>query len=76
MNELTDSETVKKISREIIDYLMSHPNFPHHKITNLKGKIEKRYKYHKVIKTVKKFEKMTIFHFFFTMCNICATYNM
>jgi len=50
MNELTNSETVKKISREIIDYLMLHPNFPRQKITNLKGKFGKRYKYHKVIK--------------------------
>jgi elongator complex protein 3 len=50
MYELTDSETVKKISREIIDYLMSHPNFPQPKITNLKGKIGKKYNYHKVIK--------------------------
>ena len=44
MNELSDSVTVKKISRDIIDYLMSHPNFPQQKITNLKGKIGKKYK--------------------------------
>ncbi len=50
MNELTNSETVKKISREIIDYLMIHPNFPRQKITNLKGKFGKKYNYHKVIK--------------------------
>jgi elongator complex protein 3 len=50
MSELTDTETVKKISREIIDYLMIHPNFPQHKITNLKGKFGKKYNYHKVIK--------------------------
>jgi hypothetical protein len=50
MNELTDSETVKKISREIIDYLMIHPNFPQQKITNLKGKFGKKYNFHKVIK--------------------------
>jgi len=50
MNELTNSEIVKKISREIIDYLMLHPNIPRQKITNLKGKFGKRYKYHKVIK--------------------------
>ncbi|NVM43519.1 MAG: tRNA uridine(34) 5-carboxymethylaminomethyl modification radical SAM/GNAT enzyme Elp3 [Candidatus Lokiarchaeota archaeon] len=50
MNELTNSETVKRISREIIDYLMIHPNFPRQKITNLKGKFGKKYNYHKVIK--------------------------
>jgi len=50
MNELTNSETVKKISREIIDYLMIHPDFPRQKITNLKGKFGKKYNYHKVIK--------------------------
>ncbi|HUW90822.1 MAG TPA: tRNA uridine(34) 5-carboxymethylaminomethyl modification radical SAM/GNAT enzyme Elp3 [Candidatus Nanopelagicaceae bacterium] len=50
MNELTDSETIKKISREIIDYLMIHPNFPQQKITNLKGKFGKKYNFHKVIK--------------------------
>jgi len=50
MNEITNSETVKKISREIIDYLMIHPNFPQQKITNLKGKFGKKYKYHKVVK--------------------------
>ncbi len=50
MNGLTNSETVKKISRGVIDYLMIHPNFPQQKITNLKGKIGKKYNYHKVIK--------------------------
>jgi len=50
MNGLTNSETVKKISRGVIDYLMIHPNFPQQKITNLKGKIGKKYNYHKVVK--------------------------
>ena len=50
MNEITNSDTVKRISREIIDYLMIHPNFPRQKITNLKGKFGKKYSYHKVIK--------------------------
>ncbi|MFX0076367.1 MAG: tRNA uridine(34) 5-carboxymethylaminomethyl modification radical SAM/GNAT enzyme Elp3 [Candidatus Hermodarchaeota archaeon] len=50
MNELTESVIVKKISREIIDYLICHPNFPQQKITNLKGKIGKKYRYHRVIK--------------------------
>ncbi len=50
MNELTDSETVKKISREIIDYLIMNPGFSREKITNLKGHIGKKYKHSKVIK--------------------------
>jgi len=50
MNEIINKEIVKKISREIIDYLMIHPNFPPHKITTLKGKFGKKYNYHKVIK--------------------------
>jgi elongator complex protein 3 len=50
MNELTNSEIEHKISREIIGYLLKNPNTPRHKITNLKGKFGKKYKYHKVIK--------------------------
>lgn len=48
MKEITDSQTVKKISREVIDFLMNHPNFPQQKITNLKGKFGKKFNYHKV----------------------------
>ncbi|MHA1508209.1 MAG: hypothetical protein ACTSO6_05835 [Promethearchaeota archaeon] len=50
MNELTNSEIEYKISREIIEYLVKNPDTPRHKITNLKGKFGKKYKYHKVIK--------------------------
>ncbi len=50
MNELTNSEIEHRISREVIDYLLKNPNTPRHKITNLKGKFGKKYKYHKVIK--------------------------
>ena len=50
MNELTNSEIEHKISREIIGYLLKNPDTPRHKITNLKGKFGKKYKYHKVIK--------------------------
>ena len=50
MNELTNSEIEHKISREIIEYLVKNPDTPRHKITNLKGKFGKKYKYHKVIK--------------------------
>ena len=50
MNGLTNSEIEHKISREIIGYLLKNPDTPRHKITNLKGKFGKKYKYHKVIK--------------------------
>ena len=50
MNELTNSELEHKISRDVIDYLLKNPDTPRHKITNLKGKFGKKYKYHKVIK--------------------------
>jgi len=50
MNELTNSEIERKISREIIEYLLKNPDTPRHKITNIKGKFGKKYKYHKVIK--------------------------
>ncbi|MHA1240653.1 MAG: tRNA uridine(34) 5-carboxymethylaminomethyl modification radical SAM/GNAT enzyme Elp3 [Promethearchaeota archaeon] len=50
MNELTNSEIERKISREIIGYLLKNPDTPRHKITNIKGKFGKKYKYHKVIK--------------------------
>ena len=53
MNELTNSEIEQKISREIIEYLVKNPDTPRHKITNLKGKFGKKYKYHKVIKNAK-----------------------
>ncbi len=39
-----------KIAREIIEVLIKKPNFSKSKITNLKGKIGKKYHYPKVIK--------------------------
>lgn len=38
MNEATDFEVKKKISRDIIEYLIKHPNTSRQKITNIKGK--------------------------------------
>ncbi len=46
----TNSSTVKKIAREIIDFLIKHPQTPREKITNIKGRIGKKYKFKKVIK--------------------------
>jgi len=45
-----DNEIVKKISRDVIEYLMKKPNITRERITNIKGRIGKKYKYHKVIK--------------------------
>ena len=48
MSSLSDSEKVKKLSREIIDYLLKHPETTKEKITNIKGRIGKNFKYNKV----------------------------
>jgi len=50
MNETTDFELQKKISREIIEYLIKHPKTTRQKITSIKGQIGKKYKYNRVIK--------------------------
>jgi elongator complex protein 3 len=50
MNQLTDFEIRKRISREVIDYLIKNPTTSHQKITNIKGKIGKKYNYNKVLK--------------------------
>jgi len=49
-SEDLNSETIKLIAREIIDYLIKNPDFSREKITNLKGRIGKKYKHPKVIK--------------------------
>lgn len=43
-------EKLKNLSREIIEFLLEHPKISKNSFTNLKGKIGKRYQYHKVIK--------------------------
>jgi len=48
--EFDEHEKVKKISREIITYLIRNPKTPRGKVTNIKGRIGKKYKYPKVIK--------------------------
>ena len=52
-----DSETIKLIAREIINYLVKNPDFSRDKMTNLKGQIGRKYKHSKVIKNA------TILHF-------------
>ncbi|MFX0105256.1 MAG: tRNA uridine(34) 5-carboxymethylaminomethyl modification radical SAM/GNAT enzyme Elp3 [Candidatus Hodarchaeota archaeon] len=43
-------EKIKLISREIINFLIENPNISREKITNIKGKIGKKFNYKKVIK--------------------------
>ncbi len=50
MNETTDFEIKKEISREIIEFLIKHPNTSRQKITTIKGKIGKKFNYNRVIK--------------------------
>jgi len=45
-----NSSIVKKIAREIIEYLLVNPKTSRRKIMNLKGKIGKKYNYSRVIK--------------------------
>ena len=45
-----NSEKVKLISKEIIEYLTTNPQISKDKVTNLKGRIGKKYNYNKVIK--------------------------
>ena len=50
MNEATDFEIKKKISREVIEFLIKYPKTSRQKITNIKGQIGKKFNYNKVIK--------------------------
>lgn len=45
-----NSSKVKKIAREIIEYLLIYPKTSRRKITNLKGQIGKKYNFDRVIK--------------------------
>ncbi|KKL52530.1 hypothetical protein LCGC14_2284570, partial [marine sediment metagenome] len=59
MSDSINNETERKISREVITYLIKNPQTPRHKITNIKGRIGKKYKYFKVIKNAKILEFAT-----------------
>lgn len=48
--ETKNSEKVKLLSREIIEYLTTNPQISKDKVTNLKGRIGKKYNYNMVIK--------------------------
>ncbi len=48
--DIGNREKVKLVSREIIDYLIRNPKTSRKKITNIKGKIGKKFKFDKVIK--------------------------
>ncbi len=49
-SEVDSTEKIRKISRNIIEYLMANPQTSRQKITNIKGRIGKKFKYHKVLK--------------------------
>ncbi len=49
-NPSDESEITKKLSRDIIAYLLKNPQTSKDKITNVKGRLGKKYNYHKVIK--------------------------
>jgi len=48
--ETNNAEKIKKISREIIRFLINNPHISRDRITNIKGKIGKKYNLKKVIK--------------------------
>ena len=43
MNDSINNENVRKISRDVIEYLLQHPNTSKDKITNIKGRVGKKY---------------------------------
>jgi len=48
--ENANTEKIERVSREIIDYLIKHPQTSREKITNIKGRIGKTYELKRVIK--------------------------
>lgn len=48
--EVDNTNIIEKISRDVINYLINNPGTSRQKITNIKGKIGKKYNYNKVIK--------------------------
>ncbi len=46
--ENANIEKIEEFSREVIDYLKKHPQTSRDKITNVKGRIGKKYKFKKV----------------------------
>jgi len=48
--EVDNTNKIEKISRDVINYLINNPGTSRHKITNIKGRIGKKYKLDKVIK--------------------------
>lgn len=46
----SDTETIRKIARDVIDYLINHPKTSREKITNIKGRFGKQHQFNKVLK--------------------------
>ncbi len=59
IEDLDDSEKLKKVSREIINFIIKNPQLSRHKITNIKGKIGKKYNLPRVIKNATVLEYAT-----------------
>ncbi|MFX0058046.1 MAG: tRNA uridine(34) 5-carboxymethylaminomethyl modification radical SAM/GNAT enzyme Elp3 [Candidatus Hodarchaeota archaeon] len=59
MIDLSESEKTKKISREVIEFLLKHPKISKNKITNIKSRIGKKYRYNRVIKNATIFNYAT-----------------
>ena len=43
MSDSTNNENESEISREVINYLIKNPQTPRYKITNINGRIGKKY---------------------------------
>jgi len=56
MSPLSEAEKIKKISRDVIEHLLTHPKTSKDKITNLKGQIGKKYGFSRVIKNATIFD--------------------
>jgi elongator complex protein 3 len=50
VKDFNNSEKIEKVSKDVIKYLIKHPQISRNRITNLKGRIGKKYKLNKVIK--------------------------
>ncbi|MFX1377401.1 MAG: tRNA uridine(34) 5-carboxymethylaminomethyl modification radical SAM/GNAT enzyme Elp3 [Promethearchaeota archaeon] len=50
IKDLDDSEKLRKVAREIINYIINNPQIARYKITNIKGRIGKKYNLQRVIK--------------------------
>ena len=50
VEDLTDSVKLKKLSRDVIEYLIKNPQISRQKITNIKSTLGKKYHLNRVLK--------------------------